>query len=280
MDDNPGHLDHEATIDALEDELTRCVALAERAPVDLPIPTCPGWTAGELWQHLGIVHRWVTEIVGERPTEAVSRRTIDAKVPTDGLWSPWMAEGADDLLAALRGTAAEDPMWSWGADHHARWWARRQLHETVVHDADAALALGEEFVVPANVAADGICELLDNTAVRLTWPGANPPTGATTIHLHATDAPDPGLPGAGAAGLGDAGEWMLELGEGTVAYTHGHGKGDLAVRAPVTTLMLLMNRRLEPQAIAEHAAQSGEGAAEVFGDPEVLAAALASFSAS
>lgn len=280
MDPNSGHLDHESTIDALEAELTRCVGLAERTPGDLPIPTCPGWTASDLWEHLGMVHRWVTEIVKERPTEPVSRRTIDARVPTDGLWSPWMAEGADNLLAVLRQTSAEDPMWSWGSDHHARWWARRQLHETVVHDADAALALDEEFALPAEVAADGICELLDNIAVRLTWPGAKPPTAATTIHLHATDPPDPADPEAGAAGLGDTGEWMVSLGEGSVTYTHGHGKGDVAVRAPVTTLMLLMNRRLDPRTIAEQGAGAGHDTAEVFGDPEMLADALESLSLS
>ncbi|MGI9578435.1 MAG: maleylpyruvate isomerase family mycothiol-dependent enzyme [Microthrixaceae bacterium] len=278
MDQNPGHLNHAGTIDALEEELSRTVRLAEQTPGDLPIPTCPGWTSADLWEHLGTVHRWVTEIVRERPTERVSRRNIDPKVPTDGLWSPWMAEGADDLLAVLRDTSAEDPMWSWGADQHARWWARRQLHETVVHNADAALALGEEFDVVAPVAADGVCELLDNTAVRLTWPGAKPPADPVTIHLHATDAADPALPDAGAAGLGDLGEWMIELGDGNVSYTHGHGKGDVAVRAPVTTLMLLMNRRVDPQDFSDPGSTVGGVAGEVFGEPSVLAGALESLS--
>ncbi len=266
-----GQLGHQGTIDALEAELTRMVRLAEKTPADLAIPTCPGWTAADLWEHLGTVHRWVTRIVRERPTERVSRRDLELHLPEDELWSPWLAEGADDLLAALRETSAGDPMWTWGADHDAGWWARRQLHETVVHDADAAIALGEAFDVPPPVAADGICELLDNAAVRLTWPGAKPPTGSTTIHLHATDPPDPALPDAGAAGLGDDGEWMVSLADGNVSYTHSHGKGDVAVRAPVTTLMLLMNRRIDPESLTE-----SDDRAELFGDPAVLSTALES----
>ena len=275
MDGGKGHLDHETTIDALETELTRTVGLAERTGPDLAIPTCPEWTAADLWEHLGTVHRWVTQIVRERPTERVSRRHLETSPPDDGRWAPWLAEGADDLLRALRDTGATDPMWSWGDGHNAAWWARRQLHETVVHDADAALALGEPFEVPPAVAADGICELLDNVAVRLTWPGARPPETDMTIHLHATDPADPTLPDEGAAALGDHGEWMVTLGSGTVTYEHGHGKGDVAVRAPVTTLMLLVNRRIGAEQVA-----AGEAGAELFGDPAGLVEALESLSLS
>lgn len=256
MDAPPGHLEHEATIDALEHELIRTVALAEQTPGELPIPTCPGWSAADLWDHLGTVHRWVTEILTTRSTERVSRRKLAIEGPTGGRWAPWMADGADRLLAALRATASDEPVWAWGADHHARWWARRQLHETVVHDADAALALGEAFEVPPAVAADGICELLDNLPVRLSWPNAVVPTTEATVHLHATDGPEQ-LPG-------EAGEWMVTVADGTITYTHGHGKGDAAVRGPVRDLMLVVNRRLPPE----------RADVEVLGEPGALHAAL------
>ncbi len=249
------HLDHETTIDALEAELTRTVALAERCPPELVIPTCPGWTAADLWEHLGTTHRWACEIVRTGATERISRRELDVATPTDDSWAPWLADGGDRLLAALRDTAAEDPLWVWGDDPHARWWARRQLHETVVHNADAALAAGEGFELPQRVAADGICELLDSVPVRLGWPGAARPQGEATLHLHATDP---------SGSLGDDGEWMVSLADETVTYVHGHGKGDVAVRAPVGYLMLLVNRRLPVESEM----------LEVFGDPDTLAASL------
>ncbi len=45
----------------------------------------------------------------------------------------------------------------------------------------------------------------------------------------------------------------------------------IAVRAPVTTLMLLVNRRIDPLALAE-----SDDRAELFGDPAVLSTALES----
>jgi hypothetical protein len=63
---------------------------------------------------------------------------------------------------------------------------------------------------------------------------------------------------------GDAGEWMVTVGDGTIAYSHGHGKGDAAVRGPVRDLMLVVNRRVRPE----------EAGVEVLGDPGALRAAL------
>ena len=73
----------------------------------------------------------------------------------------------------------------------AAFYARRFAHETAIHCADAALALGIEFVIDANVAMDGIDEWLElgclpfhfevHPQVReLLEPGR-------TIGLHATD---------------------------------------------------------------------------------------------
>jgi uncharacterized protein (TIGR03083 family) len=244
--------DHLAHVDLLEEELVRCVSLAEAAPPDLVVPTCPGWTASDLWEHLGAVHRWAAEIVRTRSDVRISRRDLDLGLPTDGAWGPWMADGAEMLLAALRPTSGGEEVWVWGADPHTRWWSRRQLHETLVHDADVALALGTDFDVAPDVAADGIDELLDNLPVRFSWPGASAPTGPATVHLHATDD-----------GLGEAGEWMITLGDGTLCYEHGHGKGDAAVRGPAAELWFVANRR-----------KGADGAGvEVLGD----AAALGSF---
>lgn len=260
MNDAGGRLDYDAAVAALRGELDRTIALAGRIADDEAIPTCPGWNAAELLEHLGGVHRWAAATIEARATERVSRRHLQIDAPTDGDWASWIAQGARGLLSAFESTDGDEPVWAWGADHHARWWARRQLHETVVHDADLALALGETYELDASVAADGICELLDNTAARLTWPDATPPSYDATVHLHATDIDtDTGEPL-----LGEHGEWMVTMADGAVTYTHGHGKGDTAVRAPVTELMLVMNRRLDP----------ASSEVEVFGDLGALRALL------
>jgi len=253
-------LDHTDAIDCLEVELARTVALAGRTPSDLAIDTCPGWAAADLWEHLGAVHRWTAEMVTDRSTERISRRDIDLQLHSDGDWSAWLSDGADILLGALRGIPAEEPMWVWGTDPHARWWSRRQLHETYVHNVDAALALGESLPVRPDLAADGVDELLDNLPARLSWPGAAAPTELHTVHLHSTDEPTDSI-----AALEAAGEWMITLGGGQIGYDHGHGKGDVALRGPVASLLLVIYGRLAP----DHAS------VERLGDPGALDALLA-----
>jgi len=260
MPEHTSSLDHTTTIDALEAVLATTVALATDTPADLPIATCPGWDAAALWRHLGMVHRWAAETVATRSDVAIDRRTMDMHLPGDDHWAPWLAEGADALLGTLRDTAADEPVWVWADDPRACWWARRQLHETVVHNADAALALGRgtdgAIDVPPAIAADGIDELLDNLPARLGWRGDEAPAlPELTVHLHATDTDGDG------ARLGDSGEWMVTTSTDAVTYTHGHGKGDIAVRAPVGHLLLACYGRLPVDGTG------AAGGAAIFGRP-------------
>jgi len=55
-------------------------------------------------------------------------------------------------------------MWAWGQDQHARFWSRRQLHETLVHRMDAEMAMGVAPEADPAVAADAIDEFLVNLA--------------------------------------------------------------------------------------------------------------------
>src|SRR2546423_15248051 len=66
------------------------------------------------------------------------------------------------LQEAFAGADPDAPMWAWGADKHARFWSRRMLFETMIHRADAELALGAAPEIPNEDAADGIDEFLDN----------------------------------------------------------------------------------------------------------------------
>jgi hypothetical protein len=53
-------------------------------------------------------------------------------------------------------------MWAWGADQHVRFWARRQLHETLVHRIDLELAMGGVSIVDSAAALDAVDEFLEN----------------------------------------------------------------------------------------------------------------------
>lgn len=241
MEPPEGTLSHEATVEALGSELELAVELAGEVDPGLDVPTTPGWSAGQLLEHLGGVHRWAAALLEQRSTRRIPRRELGIEPPSAEALGPWLAEGAEKLGEAVRSTPPQTPVWTWGDGGDARWWTRRMLHETVVHTADLLMATGSRPAISAAVAADGISELLDNTPSRLSWPDATRPDRDATVHLHATDDADPAATGGDGVPWG---EWLVEMAGGEVRYTRAHGKGDTAVRGPASELVLVMNRRL------------------------------------
>ena len=214
-------------------------SVTEGAAPASPVPGCPGWDLAKLVKHVGIIHRWAAATVATRATERVARDALDVGLPADPVHYPqWLAAGAAPLVAVLRGAGAATPVWSWAGDADSGWWARRMLHETTVHRADAEIALGIEPSIDAAQAADGIDELLTNArhGSRSSTRLAELPAGQS-IHLHATDP-----------GLGEAGEWLISPGDGAAgdhyAWSHEHAKGTVAVRGPASLLLLLAYGRI------------------------------------
>ena len=132
-------------------------------------------------------------------------------------------------------------------------WARRFAHETLLHRADAALALGVDFAVTPELAIDAIDEWMELGSLpqmfdfhphrrELLGPGR-------TLHLHATDVPS----GAGA-------EWLVDLTGDLLAWRRAHDKAAVAVRGPVAELLLLVYGRLPVD----------EAGVEVLGDAKLL----------
>jgi uncharacterized protein (TIGR03083 family) len=212
-------------------------------------PTCPGWTIGELARHTGRVHRWATKIVSTRADSRIAFPEADSPWESSGGWAQWLSAGAAPLLAALRAAGPDAACWTTGPGGSARWWARRMLHETTVHRADAELTLGTVPVIDPEVAADGIDEFLANLPTTRR-PGpllASLPAGES-MHLHATDAD---------------GEWLVRfLGQPGIEWSRGHAKATAAVRGPVAELLLFAYGRIPPS----------DPRLSVFGDPSVLTA--------
>jgi hypothetical protein len=75
--------------------------------------------------------------------------------------SRWYLGKAEDLYEVLRRCPSEAPCWNFafGAGT-AQFWARRQLHETTMHQVDLDLVAGREPDLAANVCADGVDEVL------------------------------------------------------------------------------------------------------------------------
>ena len=114
---------------------------ASAADLSGAVPTCPGWTVTRLVRHTGIVHRWATQIVATRAAARIEQRDLDVGLPDSEAGYPsWLAAGAAPLAAALRAAGPDTQVWAWGPVQSSGWWARRMLHETTVHRADAELA--------------------------------------------------------------------------------------------------------------------------------------------
>ena len=155
-------MDYETHCGLLEREGARVAELAGRISIDAPVPTCPGWTVSDLLAHVGFVHRRSTFWVSVRASERLSVRGMN--LSRGPLSSQWMAEGTSELLDALRSGDPDEPMWAWGADQHVRFWARRMLHETLVHRIDLEETCGERTPIDPAAGEDAIDEFFSNVA--------------------------------------------------------------------------------------------------------------------
>jgi uncharacterized protein (TIGR03083 family) len=236
-----------AEIETQSDELAATIAGTD---LTAPVPSCPGWDVGQLVRHLGGGQRWAAEIVATRATTPPPDHGFrDVEGGGDpAVLGPWLAAGARELAGALREAGPDAEPWTPVAGRTASFYARRFAHETVVHRADATLALRAEYRLDAEVAVDAIDEWMELGSLpemldlfperrRLLGPGR-------TLHFHATDTP---------AEL--HAEWVVDLTE-TLAWRRAHEKAAVAVRGPVTELLLLSYRRRTPS----------DGTVEVFGD--------------
>ncbi|QUH03222.1 maleylpyruvate isomerase family mycothiol-dependent enzyme [Saccharopolyspora erythraea] len=228
-----------------------------KADMTTPVPSCPGWNVGQLLRHLGGCHRWVERIVRTRSAEFLPDDDFRDLTPyTDEdatVLDGWLAEGAALLAGALRAAGPDARIWSPVPAGGTAFFARRMAHETVVHRADATLALGKAFEVREQVALDCLDEWMELGSLpqmfefhpekrELLGPGR-------TLHLHATDT----APEARA-------EWVVDLTGDAITWRRAHEKCAVAVRGPLTDLLLVVYRRRSPYA----------GSVEVVGDTGLL----------
>jgi uncharacterized protein (TIGR03083 family) len=209
------------------------------ADMTVPVASCPDWNVGQLLRHLGGVHRWAATIVSTRATEPVQAQVPDYSVYVSedpAVVVPWLAEGAAQLAEALRAAGPGMPLWTPVPGGNTDFYARRFTHETLIHRADATLALGSAFSAAPQIALDAVDEWLELGALPMHF-DVHPQTRellgpGRTVHLHATDT----------APLASA-EWVIDLTGDTIAWRRAHEKAAVAVRAPLTDLLLVVYKR-------------------------------------
>ena len=230
------------------------VAQAElaRATIDgrdltVPVASCPGWNAGQLVRHLGGAHRWAEHVVRSRtqvpiPEDDFAVRELAGFAAEDpAVVGPWLVEGATRLADALREAGPDTPLWTPVEGGTTVFYARRFTHETAIHRADATLALGRPYVLDEEVAVDGIDEWMQLGSLPMhfdvhPWMKELLAPGRT-LHFHAMDT---------------EAEWVVDLTGDAITWRRAHEKSAVAVRGPVTELLLLIYKRRPTQGLDVH----------------------------
>lgn len=156
------------------------LALVAAAPdLDVPVPTCPGWTLADLAEHIGQGRRrWATIVaVGpsdERPAGTAPSEATPAPREPEELHE-WLAASVEQLDAALREAGPDRGCWAWWDESQspltAGAVARHQVQELAVHTYDAQVALGAPQPLPDEAAVDGVEEFLSTcNATTHAWP--------------------------------------------------------------------------------------------------------------
>ena len=221
------------------------------ADLTTPVPTCPGWNVGQLVRHVGGAHREAETVARTRemPGEDDFRDPTHYAETDPVALGAWLVEGATALSDALRTAGSETPVPGPLPNGTVRFTARRMTHETVMHRADAALALGVDYMLDRQVALDAVDEWMELGSLPIHFevhPWMRELLGpGRTLHFHATDT--------------DA-EWVVDLTGDAIVWRRAHEKAAVAVRAPLLDLLLLIYKRRPAH---------GEGI-EIIGDEQLL----------
>jgi uncharacterized protein (TIGR03083 family) len=144
-------------LEALPVESARFVAAARRAGLDTGVATCPGWDVAKLIVHLGVLHRWVAQMVAGGLTERLDTRVIE-RAPDGDERIAWFEDGSLELVRALQDAGDDRVVWTLEGGGRSGFWFRRMAQETMVHRLDIELAAHVKGPADSLLAADGVDE--------------------------------------------------------------------------------------------------------------------------
>ncbi|MGW2447151.1 maleylpyruvate isomerase N-terminal domain-containing protein [Streptomyces sp. NPDC001675] len=253
----------------LRREAARFADAARDLPLTEPVPTCPGWTLGDLVRHVRQGHEWATTILASRSTEFVLPGGGGAGADDDGTsWTERVAglgvresaadsrlldpssrarfvtEGAERLIEAISGIGPEVPVWAPHGKQNKEFWPRWAMYETTVHRADVDLLAGRPFEPAADVALDCVDFCLVAFGVPEAGPFHSPlfaevPRGGETLGFRSA---------AGAPGR--VSNWLVTCAPDGVRVVRDAPEGapaDVTVVASPADLLLVVKGRLRPE---------------------------------
>ena len=147
-------MDHNTLLTAVEREGRALLAAAERDP-SARIEHCPDWDASGLVDHIaGVWSFMAAQIEAASPDKPTGPDPDDPSTASDRL---------SRLVALLASVEPATPCWNWcpKEGRTASWMVRRMAHENNIHRWDAENAVGNPDPLDADLAHDGVDEILD-----------------------------------------------------------------------------------------------------------------------
>lgn len=194
--------------------------------LDVPVPTCGDWRMPDLLTHVGSVYRRAVTVVGDRMTTPVPWRP-----PPGDVDDPvgYLAEALNELVQALSEADADTPVWNWSPmPDVAGFWARRMAHESAIHRYDAQRAHGVAQPVDAELAVDGLDELIDVLLPRIVERDSLTPRAATYAFIESAQG----------------GAWWTRTGADGVHRVDAGSTADVTVRGTTSALLLAAYSRV------------------------------------
>jgi uncharacterized protein (TIGR03083 family) len=140
-------------------------AVAEPEVLASSVPSCPGWTVGDLVRHLGGVYRRTRT---HAATGAVNESWGPVVIPEDAPAADdpgvveWFRGELGQIETFLDGLDPDLPAWNWAPQSKTSgFWIRRSAHETAIHRWDSQLATGLPEPLESKLAGDTVAEALD-----------------------------------------------------------------------------------------------------------------------
>jgi uncharacterized protein (TIGR03083 family) len=203
--DYTGHFEREAV--AFEAAARR----AAGTPTAPEVPSCPEWVMTDLVLHLGMVHRLVARVIGERMQQPPARGDwswlglaeewagwlppgrAPRQDPVPARLLDWFGAGAARLAECFRAAEPGEQVWTWSPDHSVGFWQRMQAIEAAVHrwDAENALkAAGSLNPLNPALAADAIGQTFEVMAPMRRAMAQAPAGQGERFAFRRTDGPD------------------------------------------------------------------------------------------
>lgn len=182
------------------------------------VPSCPGWTVRDLVAHVSEVYE-----------DKIARTALGhAPDPWPPEWPAerdpieWLGDAHQRLLAMFEKSGPTTPSATWWPpDQTVGFWARRMAHETAVHRYDAESAIGTPTPVNAELAVDGVDEIL---VIMLAgdW----------------SDEPDDAATGQRVAISSGGRTWLVTLERESVSITEAVGTADATLGGDPSDVLL------------------------------------------